>query len=104
MNSNITKELFNEFSNLVNLDLEIQIRKNEKSLRDFDNDYYEILGNEYMNNIENMMVRFYSSISNMINVHQETNETLNDVDKYEKIKETFEKIMTTYRPAETYLD
>ncbi|MCU0372397.1 MAG: hypothetical protein MUE56_04050 [Ignavibacteria bacterium] len=107
MNSNIAKVLFNEFSNLVNLDIEKQIRKNEKSLRNFDNDYYEILGNEYMNNIENMMVRFYSSISNMINVHNEKNETINntnDINKYEKIRETFEKIMLTYKSAENYQD
>jgi len=104
MNSNIAKVLFNEFSNLVNLDIEKQIRRNEKSLRDFDNDYYEILGNEYMNNIENMMVRFYSSISNMINVHQETNAAINNINKYEKIRETFEKIMLIHKSEKTYQD
>jgi|GEM_PF-3004281 len=101
MNPNITKKLFNEFSNLVNLDLETQIRNNEKSLRHFEDDYYTILGKEYMNNIENMMVRFYSSISNMVNIHNSTTDSnLNDYN-HSKLKETLERIITTFSPNDT---
>ena len=101
MGKDITKELFNEFSNLVNLDLESQIRKNENSLKHFEDDYYDILGKEYLRNIENMMVRFYSSVSNMINVQNGTDLTATNCYNSGKLKETLEKIITAYKPIET---
>jgi hypothetical protein len=101
MSSDITKELFNEFSNLVNLDLETQIRRNENSLRHFEDDYYDILGNEYLSNIENMMVRFYSSVSNMINIQNGVDLSATDNYNSGKLKETLEKIITAYKPKET---
>lgn len=101
MSSDITKELFNEFSNLVNLDLETQIRRNENSLRHFEDDYYDILGQEYLSNIENMMVRFYSSVSNMVNIQNGADITATDNYNSGKLKETLEKIITAYKPKET---
>jgi hypothetical protein len=104
MKSDITKELFNEFSNLVNLDLETQIRRNENSLRHFEDDYYDILGKEYLGNIENMMVRFYSSVSNMVNIQNGVELTATDNYNSGKLKETLEKIITAYKPKETVKD
>lgn len=91
---NIQKTLFQEFSCLLNYDIENQIRKNNDCLKNINIEELSEVTNEEQVEIDNLLYKFYLSLTKMFSFQNQEN-TLNKNSKinFNEIRTNYSKII-----------